>query len=197
VGGQSASGNPRRSCHNDGKKFVCENLNAGTSYVLRSVEPYFSTGKIIVGDSAFGSVQTAVALLLKGLFGIFIVKTARKMFPKAYFKEVPMANRGDTLALSAVKDSVEVKAICWNEPGKPGKPRKHFIATCSTTLPADPIERTRYRKNKETGEMDEYVRQIPVCEAVRPYFGNAGAIDRFNRVRQDGIRIQDRKKLGI
>jgi hypothetical protein len=44
------------------KQNVCENLNAGYSYVFRAVEPYFGSGKIIVGDCSFVSVHNAVAL---------------------------------------------------------------------------------------------------------------------------------------
>lgn len=172
------------------KKFVSENLNSGTAFVLRAVEAWFGLGKIVVGDSAFGSVQTAVELRKRGTFLIGMVKTARKMFPKKYLQEVFMASRGDTLAVSAVKSGVELMAISWNEPAKLGKQRKNLVSTCSTTFAADPIERIRYKKNEETGEMEAYLRRIPVCTAAKLYFEHAGAIDRFNRVRQDGVRIE-------
>lgn len=174
---------------------MLENLNAGTAFVLRAVEPWQGLGKIVVGDSAFGSVQTAVELRKKGTFFIGMVKTARRMFPKKYLQQVFMANRGDTLVVSAVKSGVELMAIAWNEPGKPGKQRKTLIATCSTTLPAPPVQRIRYRKDEETGEMEAYLKEIPICEAGMIYFGNAAAIDHFNRVRQDGVRIERNLEL--
>lgn len=48
--------------------------------------------------------------------------------------------------------------------------------------------RTRYKKNAETGQMDTSTREIPICMAASAYFKHCVAIDRFNRVRQDGIR---------
>jgi hypothetical protein len=172
------------------KKFADQNLNSGTAYILRALEPWKGLGKIVVGDSAFGSVMTAVELRKYGFFFIGMVKTARKMFPKKYLQELQMANRGDTAVLSAVKSGKELMAIGWNEPAKKGKQKKTIIGTCCTTLAATPIERTRLKKNEQTGEMEAYFRYIPICEAAKMYFDHAGAIDHFNRVRQDGVRIE-------
>ena len=60
---------------------------------LRCVSNWFGTGRLIVGDSAFASVATAVALLLSvGLHFIGIVKTTTLGFPKAIFSAWEQTN---------------------------------------------------------------------------------------------------------
>ena len=44
------------------KKFCSPDLTAGTAQVLRLTEPWHGMGCVVVGDSAFASVQTAVEL---------------------------------------------------------------------------------------------------------------------------------------
>lgn len=86
----------------------------------------------------------------------------------------------------------KLMAHVWNDPGpsKPNKPRKSLIATCGTTLVVDPARRLRWRKDPETGEDVAYTKDIPRTDTVKTYFSFAGAIDRFNRVRQDGVRLE-------
>ena len=46
------------------------------------------TGRIVVGDSWFGSVKTCIQLLkLNGLYFIGLVKTAHKGYPKEKLRE--------------------------------------------------------------------------------------------------------------
>ena len=172
------------------KKYVCENRNAGTACILRATEAWFGQGKIVVADSAFASVATSVELHKNKVYFIGMVKTARKSFPKTYLQNVFMEYRGETLAVSAVKEGVELMAVAWNEPAKVGKPRKTLISTCGTTLPADACKRLRYKENAVTGMMEPYLREVPISQVASMYFGSAGAIDHFNRIRQDGIRIE-------
>mmetsp|Transcript_17542 Transcript_17542/g.42836 ORF Transcript_17542/g.42836 Transcript_17542/m.42836 type:complete len:145 (+) Transcript_17542:565-999(+) len=118
-----------------------------------------------------------------------MVKTA-KFCPKSFLQKVPMETRGESLAVTAVKDGVELIGVAWNEPGKPDKPRKLLVATCGTTLAGEPCCRTRYRNDPETGETTTFVREVPRCEDVETYTDYCGAIDRFNRDRQDGFRLE-------
>lgn len=59
------------------KKFVAE-YGATTACTLRLVEPYFRTGRVVVGDSWFGSYKTVCVLRERGLYAIVCVKTATK-----------------------------------------------------------------------------------------------------------------------
>ena len=49
---------------------------------MRLVQPWAGSGRIVVGDSWFGSLRTAVALRRMGLYTVANVKTASKGFPK-------------------------------------------------------------------------------------------------------------------
>lgn len=163
---------------------------AGTAFMLRATKAWHGTGRVVLGDSAFASVTTAIALRKAGLFFTGLVKTATKFFPKAALNLLPLPNRGDTGTLTAVKDGVELIAHVWADPNKPGKPHKQLISTWGTTLPADPALRTRYRMDPETGLWQSYKKSIPRTVIVEQYFKYCGAIDRANRVRQDGFRLE-------
>lgn len=45
---------------------------------LRLTAPYYGTGRVVLADSWFGSVKTAIALKERGLFSVLLVKTAHK-----------------------------------------------------------------------------------------------------------------------
>jgi hypothetical protein len=172
------------------KAFVEAGRNTGTAFVLRATQAWHGTGKVVVGDSAFASVMTAVELRKVGLYFTGIVKNARKFFPTKKLRALTMTFRGETIVVTAVKTGVQLMAIVWNEPGKENKPRKLFISSWGTSLAAAPILRLRYNKIAETGIMEPYYREIPIVNVTRAYFDNAGAVDHFNRTRQDGIRIE-------
>ena len=172
------------------KEFVCTDMPTGTSFMLRATKAWQGSCRVVLGDSAFASVATAMALRDVGLFFIGLVKTACRFFPKKFLQEEPIAARGDTLTLSAVKDRTELIAHVWNDPGKPDKPRKALIATCGHTGLVDPSCRRRYRNDPETGQTTAYVKEVPRTDIVKTYFSYAGAIDRFNRGRQDGFRLE-------
>ena len=64
----------------ESKKFH-STYGSTTACNLRLAEPYFGSGRTLYGDSWFGSVKSATALLEHGTCSTFIVKTAQK-FPK-------------------------------------------------------------------------------------------------------------------
>ena len=56
-----------------GKKWVKE-WGQTTATTLRILEPYFGSGKILIGDSWFGSVRCAYNLRKHGIFSVMNVK---------------------------------------------------------------------------------------------------------------------------
>ena len=62
------------------KEHVTE-YGATTATTLRLTDYWKNTGRIVVGDSWFGSVKTAVQLMHKGLYSNLLVKTAHKNYP--------------------------------------------------------------------------------------------------------------------
>ena len=69
-------------------------MPAGTAQTLRLSEFWHGSQRIVVGDSAFSSVTTAIECQKKGLFYSGIVKTASKEFPKEA--------KGDHVSLTTV-----------------------------------------------------------------------------------------------
>ena len=86
------------------KEFSAD-YNAGTAILLRLTKPFAGTGRSVVADSAFSSVQTLKALtILFGLWFMGMVKTAHALFPKEFFEDCFSDNerkRGDSIVLGS------------------------------------------------------------------------------------------------
>ena len=66
----------------DWKKPFFKEWGASTRTTLHLVQPWFSSGRVIIGDLWFGSYKTAHALMGFGLYIILNVKTGYTHFPK-------------------------------------------------------------------------------------------------------------------
>jgi Transposase IS4 len=60
-------------------------LNHGTKVLLKLIQPWQMSDRVICADSYFASVQAAKELLRAGMKFIGVVKTATKEFPLAHF----------------------------------------------------------------------------------------------------------------
>lgn len=172
------------------KEFCDGARPAGTAFALRATKQYQGSGRVVVGDSAFASVPTAIGLFQVGLFFIGLVKTAHKYFPIKFLKMVAMGDRGSSATCLTAKDGVSLIGHVWKDWGKNGKDRKAFISTCGTSLPGKPAVRPRTDINEETRQVTPVELVIPRTNIVETYFDHAGAIDRFNHARQDGFRLE-------
>ena len=56
------------------------------SSTLRILEQWFSSGRLVVGDSWFSSVRMCMELMKRGLYFTGIVKTAHREYPKIHFQ---------------------------------------------------------------------------------------------------------------
>ena len=139
---------------------------------LRLTESYHGTGRIVVADSWFGSVKTAIALKKSGLYSAMVVKTAHKRYPREHLNAHQLA-MGEWVAYKATLDDVELQAICFQDLKK-----KQFISTCSTTLPDKP------RKTKHHGD----VKRPKLAELYLIY---AASIDIHNAVRTGSLGLED------
>ena len=175
------------------KKFTGPGVNASTATTLCLVEPWAGKGRLIIGNSWFASVQTAVALAKCGCFFTGMVKTAHREFPAQFIQKIAFgldAQRGDTVTLTATKDCVRLIAHGWNEPGKKDKPKKALVSTCGVTTPIDPDQRVRWILNPLTAEMEKKILEVPITSLLDRYFEGAKGIDVFNHNRQGGLHLE-------
>ena len=139
---------------------------------LHLTTDFHGTGGIVIADSWFGSVKTAVALKQSGLYSIMIVKTAHKRFPREALDSHDL-EIGEWVAYNATFDEVKLQAVSFQDIKK-----KQFISTCSTILPGNS------RKTKHLGEVS--------CPKVAEFYLNhVAAIDIHNHVRTGSMGLED------
>lgn len=172
------------------KKYCDSTTLAGSAQILRLTEPWHNMGYAVVADGAFASVPTCVLLHKYGIYFTGLIKIAHKFYPLKFLQQQPMTFRGETFNLKAVCDGVKLLATVWNDPNKPGKPRKYLVSKCGSTARGKDCEQPRKKVNTLTGGMDDVTLVVPRSKVVEHYFTHAGAIDRANHVRQDGFQME-------
>lgn len=155
-------------------------LGAGTATTLRLTQPWHGTGRLVVGDSWFGSVKTAVQLHKQGLYFLGIVKTATKDFPMKAIKDRCPEDRGGTICAKATVENTDLLSVAWKD-----KKIHTFIGSCSTTLEGTPA-----KKRRTDDEGRPYIYQVPRIKLVEEYFSGAPAIDVHNHIRQSGLALE-------
>ncbi|XP_045778132.1 uncharacterized protein LOC123876048 [Maniola jurtina] len=155
-------------------------LGAGTATTLRLTEPWHGSGRIVVGDSWFASVKTAVELSKVGLYFIGLVKTAHSFYPSSEMATRCPSHKGASVVSTAEKDSVHLIACAWRD-----KKIHTFVSTCGTTLPGQPS-----RKRRWDDDGNQFFREVDRPKLVEQYFDGAGAIDIHNHIRQDGLALE-------
>lgn len=159
----------------------------GTSVLMRLAETAGVEGssRVLVADSAFASVQTAVELRKRmGIHFIGLVKTATRAFPMSYLNEQPQLPRGEFVALKAQVDGVDLKAVSWHD-----RKRKHIISTCGTTLRGTAHKKKRWR-NLNSGRTEYFTVEVPRPQVVAHYFDAAQTIDVHNHLRQGEAAVE-------
>ena len=160
---------------------------AHTAITLRLVEPWFGTKRIIIGDSAFASLATCVALLSAGLFFMGIVKTASKSYPKAFFNawEKTGPARGSTfyLVTTVTVNNVvrKIKAVGWK-----CKMVKTFISSVANCLAAVEQRLLRTKVVEENGHYitrtyENITSRVQVIYNLFRYFSVIDVHDHFRQ----------------
>ena len=80
------------------KRYVSD-FGATCATTLRLVEFIEASGRIVIGDSSFGSVKTAIKLREKGLYSIMLVKTNHALYPKELLSSHNLA-RGEWVVMA-------------------------------------------------------------------------------------------------
>lgn len=171
---------------------------SGTSLLLRLAKPWKGSGRLVVADSAFASVKTAVAL--KNHLGLYfhgLVKTAHRKFPKKYLNELEIEKRGDHVVLVTREEEVDLIAVSWNDGKKHKKTgktiKKNIIASCGTTLPSAAHRKRRWHVGTD-GYAKLFFKDIPRPQIVAEYYQGAQKIDVHNHYRQGrhGVALEQR-----
>jgi len=162
----------------------------GCKVLLELVRNWANTDRLVVADSYFASVQTALRLKEIGLRFIGTVKTAHKGFPMRYLSQVELVDgKGDFASLihKDEESGTSVMATAWVD-----RDRKFFVSTCSSVAPGNNISRFRWRQvNKGANSEPERMNiRIPQPQLVQLYYDSCAMIDRHNRQRQDNLDIE-------
>jgi len=169
--------------------------NHGCNVLHDLVEPWANTGRCVVGDSYFASVQAALRLFVIGLRFIGVIKTATTGYPMAYLGRVVLPDgKGDKHGLITRDEDTgcQLLAFVWSD-----RDRRYFISTCSSLADGTTIERTRWRQidmapNAEPVRKDLTVPQPRACEQCYSACSN---IDQHNRCRQSGLMIEKKVRV--
>jgi Transposase IS4 len=162
----------------------------GCKVLLELVRRWANTDRVVVADSYFASVQTALRLKEIGLRFIGTVKTAHKGFPLQYLSRLELGNgKGDFRAVTHEDDEsgTTLMAITWID-----RDRKFFVSTCSSAAPGKEIRRYRWRQvdKSPNAEPERMEIKIPQPLVVQTYYDSCQMIDRHNRQRQDSLDIE-------
>ncbi|KAK3250861.1 hypothetical protein CYMTET_39784 [Cymbomonas tetramitiformis] len=193
------------------KKYVAE-YGATCAMVLRLVEPYKSSGRVLVGDSWFGSVKSSLLLSEWDIFSVMNVKTAHKFFVKNQLLELLKTNSvgeavsfSTTVLLASGKVS-SLHAVGHKGPGRLNAKRKKalgwgsddkgvpllLVTTCATTLPAEARSYQSSRPSESVAGMKEVVEKFcPQVEASYLYRSRYSDVDKHNRKRTGTVAIHD------
>ena len=171
-------------------------INHGTAVLKELVGPWAESGRIVIADSYFASVEAARELFKIGLRFIGVVKTATKRFPMATLAAV-QSNRGEWKGLMHRGESSDPRdpdllAFMWTDTN-----RRFFIASASSLTAAAPILRTRLRQvetEDPNAPPESVVVAIEQPLASSIYYSAAAKIDQHNRTRQADLAIE--RKLG-
>ena len=206
VGGELFEGKERMG----GKEF-CDQYQKSTALTLRLVKPWFGTGKIVVADSWFGSVQTALALYDNGLYATLNVKTAHKGFPKRELFDLIWSNkeklskkeqkalgkflkdggkRGEHAGFVRIFDVKNGNRIQLLAAGHNAKQPMLLISTYGDLLPGEP-QKKRWYTFDAAGEKIWHAHetlQPRVHEFYRTYFH---LVDDHNQLRSGTVTFAD------
>jgi len=141
--------------------------NASAAQVVRLLENAncVGKGKMVVEDSAFGSVRTAIELAQRGSYFVGPVKNASKFYPKKKLQEERLGKGQWTqykaevggkamLALGYKRDQVET-----------------YIATTSSSVAV-----------MDARNVDRAGKKMPYPEILQTYYSNHSAVDIFNHL---------------
>jgi hypothetical protein len=173
-----------------------DNYKSHTAITLRLSKGYFGSGRTIIGDSAFSSVDTCQALLDHGLHFIGLVKTASGRFPKAYFntwasnQTIPRGSHKvlKTTVRTRAETEHQIFAVGWKD-----LKLKTLICSRGSTVPGTPCQKVRHILNIDGGRR-ETIRgtiNVPRPKVVEMMFDSFSTIDVHDHYRQGSLAMEE------
>jgi hypothetical protein len=187
-----------------GKAKYCDNYGKSIALTLRMCENYFTSGKVIIADSWFGSVACAIALRTKGLFAVMNVKTATKNFPKDAILEEVGEIKGDDAESRKKRAERRGKSIAFTQKVNLGGGRETtllaagnnkklplmLITTCLTMLPG--LEHNKvWTVNMADGSVEKRSLKTTQPEVHALYRLWMNIVDVHNKLRQGVVSMAD------
>jgi hypothetical protein len=184
-------------------------LGQAVATTLRLIVNWANTGRIVIGDSWFGSFKCLVALhAYVGFYAILIVKQAHRAFPLQHLKDwgktITRADRGSHKVLETTyklqkqgqphlpADAPTFKAFAL---GWADKKTKTILFNHGTTEPAGSLQRHRSKivaKPDGTGfKTEKYDINVKTCDVVRTLFLYFPKIDIHDHYRQGSLRFHE------
>lgn len=159
--------------------------------VLKGMEPYFGSNRVVIVDGLYGSCELAVALRYFGLFMVGCIKTCTAGFPLASLKEEAKdLSRGQSVYLLSPismtdwqgnQISFNLIATIWK---KSQRKCFSFVSTCGTTSDGTPISKD-YPHIEGT-----YQHRLNRSTIVEMYHNFMSFVDKHNKTRQDLFGIE-------
>lgn len=170
---------------------------------LRMLKPFFSSGRVLVADSWFGSVACALALFKHGIFCVMNVKTATKDFPKdelmaevdeikgksAESRAARRARRGKQIAFTRTYQ-VGSRQVVLTAGGHNKKVPLLLIATTQSMLPGEEHVKT-WQVNNADGTVEFHSLRTPQPQMHALYRNWMNVVDLHNKLRQGVVSMAD------
>jgi hypothetical protein len=178
-------------------------INKSTAQTLRCLKPYFSSGRILIADSWFGSVPCALELFKRRIFCVMNVKTATKGYPKKSLLSAVGEIKGQGREAREKRRQRRGRQVAYNKEFKVGRDsckvtagghnKKVPLLLVSTALSMLPGN--EHRKQWTTvnargdSEVHEIITKQPMMHEL--YRSHMNLVDLHNKLRQGQVSMAE------
>ena len=178
------------------RKAYFDEYQATIANLLRMLEPWYHSFRVVCTDSYWAGVRACHTLLTKaGLHFSGCVKSQTIGFPMEYLKKVEYPARGARVVLQAEMEGQHIFIVGWlDKRAKTGNQGRNYIFTCGVSTTAEELHYKQRRKWVDFGVSVRDDVGVPVPTCVARYHGSAKVIDIANHLMAvSGIEWRTRK----
>lgn len=185
------------------KKEFCDRYPKSVALTLRMLKPYFTSGRVVIADSWFGSVACALALFAHGIFAVMNVKTATKGYPKDELLNVVGEVTGNSVEARAARRArrgkqvafvrvfhVGARTVYLTAGGHNKKVPLLLISSYGSMLPGKEHVKT-WQVNKADGSIEILRLSTPQPQMHEVYRTWMNVVDVHNKLRQGVVSMAD------